>query len=232
MSTEIQVYCRRPSLGEMDALIEMGVHCLAWHIRPEDGMAIIEAERMARRIKDAGRKSTLLVHSRKVQILSTVARMVRPDFLLLSSDRDDSEMGHLAALVAPNTKLMMSVPVSAAGLNEKVDSYRFAIEYQAFAGALTVDTMLDTKSPSRFGCTGRTNDWDTCAEIVKASSVPVVLAGGLRAENVGEAIRRVRPPIVDACTSLEFPDKSKDLAKCRTFVDAVRAVDVAISQVP
>jgi phosphoribosylanthranilate isomerase len=50
-----------------------------------------------------------------------------------------------------------------------------------------------------------------------------MLAGGLDEHNVGDAIRRVRPAGVDACTALERRDQSKDLDKCRAFVEAAHA---------
>jgi phosphoribosylanthranilate isomerase len=222
LSPAIQIYCRRPSLGEMHALLDLGVEYLAWHIRPENGASIVEAERMTRVIHDAGRRASLLVHSNKVDVLSAIARMVQPDFLLMSSDRDDAAMPQVARDIGPNIRLMMSVPVPAVGSSATVNSRGLASEYQTYAGALTVDTLTDASHMRQFGCTGITNDWSVCAEIVAASSVPVVLAGGLNAGNVADAIRRVRPPIVDACTALEFPDKSKDLRKCREFIEAVR----------
>lgn len=224
MVPAIQIYCRRPSLGEMDALLAMGVEFLAWHVHPEDGKALVEAERLARVIQGAGAKASLLVHSKKLDVLGSIARMVRPDFLLLSSERNDAAMPSLARDIGPDVKLMMSVPVRPAGSAAAIKSLELATEYQAYAGALTVDTALDPSRLTQFGCTGVTNDWNICADITAASSIPVVLAGGLNVENVVTAIRRVRPPIVDACTALEFPDKSKDLAKCRAFVEAVRSV--------
>jgi phosphoribosylanthranilate isomerase len=52
------------------------------------------------------------------------------------------------------------------------------------------------------GGTGRTHDWSLSADIVAASPVPVLLAGGLRPENVAEAVAAVRPWGVDVCSGL------------------------------
>lgn len=213
-----QIYCRRPSLGEVKALIEMGVTHIAWDLSPQDGDRIVVSSQIIEMIQQANRVSTLLVHSRKIAVLSSICRMIRPDYLLLSSDRNDHEMPSLASAVGPQTKLMMSVPVRVSGSNQSLPSIELARSYAAFAGALTVDTCLDPARPAVFGCTGRTNDWKICAEIVKAVDIPVVLAGGLNVENVAESILAVRPAIVDACTSLELADKSKDLSLCRRFV--------------
>lgn len=221
----VQIYCRRPSLGETKALIEMGTTHVAWDVRPQDREQMVLAAQIADLVREAGRISTLLIHSRKRKVLATIARMVRPDFLLLSSDRNDAEMSLLSEEIAPATRLMMSVPVRVNGSSAILPSLERAVEYARYAGALTVDTCVDPSAANVFGCTGRTNDWLICAEIVRSVSIPVVLAGGLTPSNVGQAIRTVRPEIVDACTSLELADKSKNLAVCREFVEAALKAD-------
>lgn len=219
--TLIQIYCRNPSLGETKALLDMGVELIGWHVKPDDGAGLMLSRWLADLVRDRGAKSSLLVHEKRTGRLATIAEMVRPDYLLMSSARDDEAMPALAARLGSATKLMMTVPVRVQGSTIDLPSKKLALEYAAYSGALTVDTTLgDVKS---FGCTGRTNDWEICREIVAAVKIPVVLAGGLTPENVAESIRSVRPPIVDACTSLELADRSKDLERCRAFVDAVRS---------
>ena len=63
--------------------------------------------------------------------------------------------------------------------------------------------------------------WMTSRQIVEAVDVPVFLAGGLHAGNVGDAIRAVRPYGVDLCTGVRTDD-ALDAAKLGKFVAAVR----------
>lgn len=220
--TCIQIYCRRPSLGEMKELLDLGVEYIAWHVHPEDGSALTQSRLIADLVRDNGATSSLLVHSRKPSMLEVVAKMVVPDFLLLSSDRDDAAMPGLSAALGGRTRLMMSIPVRPAGTSMSLQSKELARNYQDFAGALILDTCPDPSATRNFGCTGRTNDWEICAEIVANSNCPVILAGGLDPGNVASSINAVRPFGVDACTSLEMSDKSKNLAACQQFVRAVR----------
>jgi phosphoribosylanthranilate isomerase len=88
-----------------------------------------------------------------------------------------------------------------------------------------VDAILtDTYDPGtgKTGATGKMHDWSISRRIVEAVSVPVILAGGLRPENVAEAVRAVRPWGVDVHTGVERPDGSFDPDRARAFVDAAR----------
>jgi len=85
--------------------------------------------------------------------------------------------------------------------------------------------ILDSIDPitGRKGATGLTHDWNVSARIVKASPLPVILAGGLNPENVGQAIRQVRPAGVDAHTGLENADGTRSLEKIRRFAKTAEA---------
>ena len=84
--------------------------------------------------------------------------------------------------------------------------------------------LLDTRTADRLGGTGRTHDWSVSARIVAAAApVPVYLAGGLRPENVVEAVERVRPAGVDANSGVEDANGRKDLERMRAFVGRARA---------
>ena len=84
--------------------------------------------------------------------------------------------------------------------------------------------MLDAAHGPYRGGTGKTFDWEV-ARLV-AERVPVVLAGGLDPENVGEAIRRVHPWAVDVSSGTETGGR-KDHDRVRAFIRAVRETAVA-----
>lgn len=85
--------------------------------------------------------------------------------------------------------------------------------------------LLDTEVKDSYGGTGNTFDW-TLAKTVSSSST-VLLAGGLDADNVSEAITAVRPWGVDVSSGVETGDK-KDIAKIKAFIEAVRGADETI----
>jgi len=83
--------------------------------------------------------------------------------------------------------------------------------------------LLDAHAPGVHGGTGRTIDWELAAGVVEAAARPVVLSGGLRPDNVAEAVRLVRPAAVDTASGVESAPGVKDAALMRSFVAAARA---------
>ena len=71
---------------------------------------------------------------------------------------------------------------------------------------------------------GRDFDPSYASDTVKRSKIPVILAGGLTPENVGGAIRRVRPYAVDVASGVEVSPGIKDHEKVRAFIAACRSV--------
>jgi phosphoribosylanthranilate isomerase len=68
------------------------------------------------------------------------------------------------------------------------------------------------------GGTGQSFDWDLVAK--RRSKVPMILAGGLTAENVADAIELVRPFGVDVVSGVEAGPGRKDQAKVEAFLEA------------
>lgn len=90
--------------------------------------------------------------------------------------------------------------------------------------------LLDAWVPGLPGGTGKTVDW----ALVSASRrrAPVILSGGLDADNVAEAIRTVRPYAVDTASGTESRPGRKDPARLTAFFRAVEAIDAELSPPP
>jgi len=89
------------------------------------------------------------------------------------------------------------------------------------AGYPAAACLLDSQVAGRRGGTGVAFDWRLAAQAARHSRI--ILAGGLRPENVAEAIRLVRPYGVDTSSGVESEPGRKDSAKVRAFVEAARA---------
>lgn len=83
--------------------------------------------------------------------------------------------------------------------------------------------LLDTFSPSFYGGTGLSFNWEIAAEAVKRHQ-RIVLAGGLTPDNVAEAISQVRPYGVDVSSGVEAAPGKKDRDKLRAFLQNAKEV--------
>jgi len=85
--------------------------------------------------------------------------------------------------------------------------------------------LLDAYSPSQRGGTGETFNWKLAVEAQKFGR-PIFLAGGLRPENVAEAVRQVRPYGVDVSSGVEKAPRMKDHGKIKAFLEAAKAASL------
>jgi len=99
-----------------------------------------------------------------------------------------------------------------------VDLLQYARDFSS-AKAL----LLDAFQEGLHGGTGAVFDWSL---IPPSLPLPIVLSGGLTPENVGEAVRRVRPCAVDVSSGVEASKGIKDPAKIAAFIQGVRNADV------
>jgi len=103
----------------------------------------------------------------------------------------------------------------------RVKSDTSLVQYEAdYSDAKAL--LLDTYAEGVPGGTGQVFDWTL---IPKNLSKPIILAGGLDAENVGQAIRQIKPYAVDVSGGVELTKGIKDAAKIAAFM---RGVDNAI----
>jgi phosphoribosylanthranilate isomerase len=98
-------------------------------------------------------------------------------------------------------------------------------DFAAFRSASAF--LLDAAVSGQFGGTGATGNWHLARTV--AQSHRVILAGGLTPENVGEAIRIVRPYAVDVASGVEARPGKKDPVKMRSFFEEVSRASREIS---
>lgn len=100
-----------------------------------------------------------------------------------------------------------------------------APDFSGFRGVAAF--LLDSAVSGQYGGTGATGNWHLAR--TAAQSHRIILAGGLTPENVGEAIRIVRPYAVDVASGVESRPGKKDPAKLRVFFDEVARASREIS---
>jgi phosphoribosylanthranilate isomerase len=105
----------------------------------------------------------------------------------------------------------------------KAARVRDAADVQAIRAYRTDFHLLDTHSERAPGGTGESFDWELAR--LHPGDPPLILSGGLTADNVGQAIAAVRPYGVDSASGTEAEPGRKDPAKLTAFFGAVEAAD-------
>ncbi|WP_132059413.1 phosphoribosylanthranilate isomerase [Halorussus amylolyticus] len=132
-----------------------------------------------------------------------LARRVEPDAIQIHGETSAGDLAYLSS----NVDAHVLVTVDA----ERPEQAR---RYDDIADALLVDSVDDDGA----GGTGRTHDWERTRSVTADLDSPVVLAGGLAAGNVGEAVRTVEPFAVDVASGVESSGGTKDPDEVTAFV--------------
>jgi phosphoribosylanthranilate isomerase len=183
------------------AAVAAGVDAIGFVFAPSARR--VSAERAAQLALPARRHLTCVAVTQHPEqyAVDEIVRELRPD--LLQTDLEDFTQLHLPHRLA-------RLPVVRAG-GAPLSEYPARL---LFEGA-------------RSG-TGEVNDWERAAEL--AGRTRLILAGGLHAGNVGEAIRAVRPFGVDTSSGVELRPGVKCATKILDFVRAARAAFGEINQ--
>jgi phosphoribosylanthranilate isomerase len=123
------------------------------------------------------------------------------------------------------TKIYLALSMSEV-IAEKVEEKGLTVEMQDPQGEF-VALLVDSGSGAQPGGTGVAFDWNQASAMVADLSLrhKVVIAGGLKPQNVGAAIQILRPWGVDVVSGVEARPGKKDPEKVRAFVRAVRESD-------
>lgn len=164
----------------------------------------------------AGRAATVLLTSRiTAEAIGRQLDGCQPTVLQLTDTVADEELITLR-MHHPEVVLM---PVVHVRDEASVDEAR---HLAPLSDAILLDSGNPAAAVKELGGTGRVHDWHLSRAIRESVNVPVFLAGGLTPENVGEAIRTVRPFGIDVCSGVRRNGKL-DQSVLSAFVAAARA---------
>lgn len=208
------------SLEEALFLEQLGVDALGFTVRLPEGVHDGLTEAKARSIIQALPPfvtSVAITYVSDARSALELARYLGVTALQLHGDFPASEL-EMVRVAAPHLKIIRAVSVVGP------EAMAVARSWERRVDAL----ILDTYDPAtgRRGATGKTHDWMLSAEIVRNVRVPVILAGGLTARNVADAIRTVNPWAVDTHTGVEDAQGRRDFAAMEAFVESVRRAEL------
>jgi phosphoribosylanthranilate isomerase len=206
MRTRVKI-CGLTRESDVAAAVEVGADAigLVLYAPSPRSVGIDQAQRLLEAIPPFVTSVGLFVNAEPAFVRSVLAR-VPLDLLQFHGDEPPE---YCAAFHRPWIKAMRMGP--------RVSAESLARRYRGAQGLL-----LDAYDPTIAGGTGRSFDWD----LVPAGLAPhITLAGGLRPENVGEAINRVGPYAVDVSGGVETAKGIKDRSLMEAFLRGVRDGD-------
>lgn len=199
-------------------LLAAGVDWLGFPLKPELHREDLPAGQVSEMIASfgIGDRAVLITYLKDASKIEGLVAQLGCRRVQLHGDITIGETHRLKSS-APGLYLIKALVVRPGNLDDLEDTAR---EFGPHVDAFITDTW-DPQTGAR-GATGKTHDWDASRRIVETATRPVILAGGLTPENVGQAIMRVGPAGVDAHTGVERPDGMKDPALVRAFVEEAR----------
>ena len=176
------------------------------------------------RLLPPSHNAVLITYLDNADEILTLTRYLRVTRVQLHGDIVPEELSRLRT-DAPDLFVIKSIIVGRDPLSElEMLVSRFEPHVNMF--------ITDTYDPitGATGATGLTHNWDESKALVEASNRPVMLAGGLTAQNVAEAICHVRPAGVDSHTGVEdaIGRKSRDLVTA--FISHARSAFASLGE--
>ena len=148
--------------------------------------------------------------------------------LTVAEDIDEISPAEVAELKSrfPELKIMQAIPVLAGVPLDEQKVMQYVKDYEPVSDFF----LIDTKAPAAgdIGATGLTHDRAIDRAIIEATDVPCIIAGGLDASNVAEAIYATHPYGVDSFSLTNYDDdradtdRCKDPAKVEAFIKAAK----------
>lgn len=156
-----------------------------------------------------------LTCSEDIDEISEDLKAAMPDVLHLSGDIEGISPAQVAELRSrfPELKIMQAIPVLAGVPLEGQKVMQYVRDYELVSDFF----LIDTKSPDAadIGATGLVHDRAIDKAIINATEVKCIIAGGLDASNVAEAIYATHPYGVDSFSLTNYDDERADTLRCK-----------------
>jgi phosphoribosylanthranilate isomerase len=198
--------CGITNAADALAAIDAGANLIGFNFYAKSPRHISEAEaakirpQLPKRVKAVG----IFVNALPAEVI-TLRKSLKLDAVQLHGD----ESPETAAEIARSLPVIKAFRVEPDFPLATLDEYPDAFAY-----------LFDAAHTGQYGGTGRTTDWDVARRA--AVDRRIILAGGLKVENVAAAVRIVRPYGIDVASGVESKPGKKDHGRLREFIQEVR----------
>lgn len=246
----IQVY-EVQTQNEAEKLISLGVDHIGSVILSMDNWKDPFLKAVIRTVAELGARSSLIPLFCDLNNVCRALEYYQPDIIhfcemLPDRNRQPADLERIfyhqqhIKEAFPQTHVMRTLPIPQSHHANGYSLLNYAQLFEPISDFFLTDTLMmpnnllalsqevAPQAVSGFvGITGETCDWSLAKELVTASKIPVILAGGITPENVAEGILKVGPAGVDSCTGTNACDHEgrpirfrKDMNKVKRLVTA------------
>ena len=210
--------CCISSVEEAQMAVAFGASALGLVSDMPSGPGVIPEERIAEIVSiiPPGVSSFLLTSKADAPSIIDQQRRVRVNTIQLVDTVPQATYNELRSAL-PGILLVQVIHVS--GEN----SIQEARSVAPYVDALLLDSGNPKLPRKELGGTGRIHDWSISRRIREAVAKPIFLAGGLSAQNVGEASRQVGPFALDVCSGVRTNGKL-DEEKLSAFIEQLNSL--------
>ncbi len=191
------------------AAIDAGANLLGFNFYEKSPRHITEAEaakiraRLPKKIEAVG----IFVNASPVEV-TALRKSLKLDAVQLHGDETPDSVAQIARLIPVIKAFRVEPEFPLATLDEYREAFAF---------------LFDAALAGQYGGTGRTTDWDVARRA--ALNRRIILAGGLKVENVAAAVRIVRPYGIDVASGVESEPGKKDPGLLHEFIQEVRRAE-------
>jgi len=213
MNPRIKICCIS-SVDEAALAVSCGASALGLVSAMPSGPGVVDEDHIAEIIRTVPPSiGTFLLTARQdADAIIDQQLRCRPNTVQLVDHVPEAELVRLRRAL-PGIALVQVIHVTG---EESIDEARTAAPH---VNAILLDSGNQKLAVKELGGTGRTHDWGISRRIRETCGRPLFLAGGLKAENVRDAIDQVRPFGLDICSGVR-QDGNLDAVRLRAFFAA------------
>ena len=201
--------CGITNSADAFAAIDAGANLLGFNFYEKSPRHITEAEaakirpRLPKKVEAVG----IFVNASPAEV-TALRKSLKLDAVQLHGDETPESVAQIARLMRVIKAFRVEPEFPLATLDEYPEAFAF---------------LFDAAHTGQYGGTGRTTDWDVARRA--ALSRRIILAGGLKVENVAAAVRIVRPYGIDVASGVESEPGKKDPGLLHEFIQEVRRAE-------
>jgi phosphoribosylanthranilate isomerase len=201
--------CGITNAADALAAVDAGANLLGFNFYLKSPRHITEAEaaktraQLPKKVEAVG----IFVNASSIEV-AALCKSLRLDAAQLHGDESPEAVSELA----PSVPVIKAFRVEPDFPLKTLDEYSAAFAF-----------LFDAAHTGQYGGTGRTTDWDAARRAAKDHRI--ILAGGLKVENVAAAVRIVRPYGIDVASGVESKPGKKDHGRLREFIQEVRRAE-------